>query len=972
MKTIARKLMSFACSAAMLTTMIQVPLAAADDFEITSDNCYMEGYEVNVNISTEGTVLLKNNGILPLKEGTGVTIVNGQSFNYVLGGAGSGGGNDDENTVSMYDAFEEVGLDVNDTAWEWLKTQCGGSRGNNKALPGADDSADDEFGSFGGGYGNAAGSWTGYTTINEYEKSVYDDAKSSLVQEGYSDYAVVTFSRSGAEASSLIMDWDGDGSTVTGTTYLELSDNEKDVLKFCKENFAHTIVLINTSSQMELGFIDSEEYNVDACLWIGHPGEAGIVGVGSILVGQASPSGRLADTWAYDLTTNPTFYNDDNNEYANANGQKFYQYEEGIYVGYRFYETADAEGYFDSDYFTSHAWKNGSAVGYDQVVQFPFGYGLSYTSFTQEITESDVTLTAHGSNSVTVKVTNVGDTAGKQVVELYMEAPYAVDTESFGIKGRGLEKAKVVLVGYGKTSELAPGASEEVKISFNTDDLASYDNFGQGCYVLESGAYSFNVQTDAHQWGERAEDSVKVELPVSYVYKDETSASNAEAVGKRDGDASVAVNALDDVTAGDGCMLDGYLSRSDFAAGMAVIMAHESDEEPNERLSANAEAALATRGTDTYTYSFDTYRNGVKTNMTETLYAQGSNMMPFGEETPDGKVVAQMEEPVFGAVYYVVEGQTTESGYPVVTEEEPAGAFHKLSVNDLKGLDMDTEEGFALLEKLANEVTLAEAIELQGNSGWSVPAIASVQKPKTISYDGPAEVGGLKGATWFASASVVAATWNRDIAYAEGVAYGHQDILAGISEAYGPAMDTHRTPFGGRNFEYYSEDGLLAGNQGGSEISGIRSTGIGVFVKHFALNEGDTNRQGVSTWANEQAIREIYLLPFEISCKEYGADGIMGSMNRIGLTWMHYGMYNTIIRDQWGWKGYLITDGEGATGDAYNSCVAMLSVGGSMLTTMSYVNAAATIAAYGDASETLYGRVMLHNIAVYALYQYIQ
>ena len=307
-----------------------------------------------------------------------------------------------------------------------------------------------------------------------------------------------------------------------------------------------------------------------------------------------------------------------------------------------------------------------------------------------------------------------------------------------------------------------------------------------------------------------------------------------------------------------------------------------------------------------------------------------------------------------------------------MTAEPPAGASHKLSVDDLKGLDLDTEEGAALLELLANEVTIDEAIELQGNSGWSVPAVPSVGKPKTISQDGPAEVAGLSGATWFASAAVVAATWNREIAYAEGVAYGHQDILVGTSEAYAPAMNTHRTPFGGRNFEYYSEDGLLAGHQGGSEVAGIRSTGTGVFIKHFALNEGDTNRQGVSTWVNEQALREIYLLPFEISCKDYDADGIMGSMNRIGLTWMHYGMYNTIIRDQWGWNGYLITDGEGATGDAYNSCVAMMSVGGSMLTTMSYINAAATVAAYGDSAQTLYGRVMLHNIAAYALYQYIQ
>lgn len=299
------------------------------------------------------------------------------------------------------------------------------------------------------------------------------------------------------------MDYDGDGSTLTGSTYLELDQNEKDLLAFAKENFAHTIVLINSAAPMELGFIDSEDYNVDACLWIGHPGEAGITGVATLLSGRNNPSGRLVDTFAYDMTTNPTYYNTDDNRYVNANGQTFYQYEEGIYVGYRYYETADSVGYFDSDEFKALTFKNGSAAGYDQVVQFPFGFGLSYTTFTEEITASDVALAAHGQNSITVKVTNTGDVAGKNVVELYMDAPFATDTENFGIKGRGLEKAKVVLIGYAKTGILEPGASEEVTISFATDDLASFDNFGQGCYVLENGEYSFNVQKDAHQWGDR-------------------------------------------------------------------------------------------------------------------------------------------------------------------------------------------------------------------------------------------------------------------------------------------------------------------------------------------------------------------------------------------------------------------------------------------------------------------------------------
>ncbi len=271
----------------------------------TADECYAEGYEVCVNIESEGAVLLKNNSCLPLAESTKVTILGAMSYNYVEGGTGSAGGADDANTVIMRDAFVEAGLDVNDGAWSWLESQCGGSRGVNDNDPGL------------GADGTAAG-WTSYTAIHEFAADVYAGAKSDLCAEGYTDYAIVTFSRSGAEGASPSMDYDGDGSTLTGTTYFELDQNEKDLLAFCKTNFTHTIVLINSAAPMELGFIDSADYNVDACLWIGHPGEAGVVGVGTLLTGRSNPSGRLVDTYAYDMTTNPTYYNTDDNKYANV------------------------------------------------------------------------------------------------------------------------------------------------------------------------------------------------------------------------------------------------------------------------------------------------------------------------------------------------------------------------------------------------------------------------------------------------------------------------------------------------------------------------------------------------------------------------------------------------------------------------------------------------------------------------------
>lgn len=972
-----KRISSMAFAAAMVMSVVN-PATIYVQAAPTADECYAEGYDVNVQLEAEGAVLLKNDdNCLPLAEGTKVTMLGAMSYNYVEGGTGSAGGQDDENTVMMNDAFIEAGLDVNEEAWSWLEEQCGGYRNNGDSDPGASaggDSGDDIFGTGGAG----GGDWTSYTTVHEFSSDVYESGKDVLTADGYTDYAVVTFSRSGAEGASPSMDYDGDGSTLTGSTYLELTQEEKDLLAFCKENYTHTIVLINSATAMELGFVDSEEYNVDACLWIGHPGEAGVVGVGTILTGRTNPSGRLVDTYAYDMTTNPTYYNTDDNRYANADNQTFYQYEEGIYVGYRYYETADSVGYFDSEEFSSIEFKNGTATGYEEVVQYPFGYGLSYTEFTEEITASDISLEAHGTNSVTVTVTNTGDVAGKDVVELYMEAPYQSDTDNFGIKGVGLEKAKVVLVGFGKTSTLEPGASEEVTIEFDTDDLASFDNFGQGCYVLEEGDYKFNVQKDAHQWGEEgsenaASDSEAVTLETSIIYDESGDVADAEYAGARDSDVTVAKNAMDDVTAGDGNMLEGYLSRNDIAGGMATIMEHTSNEEPNEMLADGIAEALAVKGTDSVEYTFETYLKGEKTTVTETIYANGNNMMPFAETTPDGEDAAAVEDPLWDQTYYVVEGETTESGLPVVVEEEPTeGSYHKLTVDDMANVPIDTEEGLAIWDMLASETSMDEAIELQGNSGWKVPAVSSVGKSEEIAVDGPGEPGNgqYSGGTWFTCAVTIAATWNKDLAYSQGVAYGNQCVLYGIGNAYAPAMNLHRSPFGGRNFEYYSEDGLLSGQIGGNAVSGIMSTGTNVFIKHCALNDGDTNRGGNTTWANEQAIRELYMVPYEISIKEYGADGVMGSLNRIGMSWFHYGMYKTMMRDEWGWHGMLITDGDGGTGDVYNTPQAMLCIEGSMLSISNYINASATVDAYGDPTESVYARYMLHNIMRDALYQY--
>ena len=792
------------------------------------------------------------------------------------------------------------------------------------------------------------------------------------------------------------MDYDGDGKASTGTTYLQLSEDELGLLDFCNKNYDKTIVLINSSTPIELGEIEQEEYGVDACLWIGHPGEAGLVGVAQVLTGEVNPSGHLVDTYAYDMSTMPSFYNNDDNKYTNvenimtgfdqSNNFGYYQYEEGIYVGYRFYETADAEGYFDSDAFKSHEWKNGTASGYDEVVQYPFGYGLSYTTFDQEVVSSNIDLTAHSTNSITVKVTNTGDVAGKQVVQLYMEAPYGVD-ETCGIAGVGLQKSSKVLMGFQKTGLIEPGESEEVTIDFDTDDLASFDSYGHGCYVLEKGDYKFHIGLNAH---EDACDPVEASLSESIIYDE-------DGAGARSSDEEVAKVALSDVDAGDGNMLDGYLSRSDFAGGMETIMQHESSCK-EEALSDGLVEVLSTPALGSTEYTYETYENGVKVKKTTTKYIGGSDYEAYAtEENIDGKDQndesylyddANTDHKIdYDKVYYVV---VDDDGNPVldddgnyqVTEDE---TDMRLDVNCefLKDVDYDNEIWAYLLD----ETSLDEQINIQGNEGWSTPEVSSVNKTREDVVDGPGESGNGNSSygtnTWFTSAVVNASTWNPYLLNKLGKVYAHQSIKNNLAGAYAPAMNTHRTPFGGRNFEYYSEDGFIGGKMGAAEVAGLQSEGIYVYIKHMAMNDNDTNRDGNITWFSEQAAREIMLKDYEICVKQTyvvdddengtghfengeGTLGIMASLNRDGISMFHPGLYRTILRNEWGFNGLVVTDGVGPYPWVMTPGAGLFGgvegqLGGSTLTTYYDYE--------GDATSTNYGKYLLRQTAKHMLYQ---
>lgn len=863
-----------------------------------SEELFDEGYDVCVSLAREGAVLLKNeNNALPLDKNEKITILGYSSYAYFTSGTGSAGGRDDGNTVSMKDAFSGVGLAVNETGWATLSAMTGNAEHQADAV------------------------------IRELTGDSY---RRYFTDEVIADYktAIVTIGRNGGEGVTLSRE------------YLQLNQNEKDLLAFCAEKFEKTIVLLNTSNVMEIGFVDKSEYNIDACLWIGGPGENGMIGIADILVGNINPSGHTVDTWAYDLRTAPAYYNEGDNKYENYTRFGYYQYEEGIYVGYRWYETADAQGYFDS----YECLQTLGITGYDNIVQYPFGYGGSYTTFAQTITDSHIDLSAHAmDNFVEIQVTNTGTVAGKDVVQLYMTAPYNTDGNCGihdGFVRVPLEKSDVVLIGFVKTELIQPGESCTVKVYFNTDDLASFDNFGYGCYVLEKGTYEFIAGEDCHN----AFDKIKEELAETIVYSDEKE-------GARYSDKKTAVNVLNEVTAGDGVfsanLAQAYLSRNNFAVGFDKII---SDSQVTSKAPESIVAALTVGGRQTESLHYQYYEDGTLTEGEVTYYFSGAladayeTTNWYGYESNDEK-------------YRVTYGKSyAEQGVDPV------------DFKDLYGAAYDDPRW----EYVLNCITLEELVSFNVNQMWYTPAIESIGKPMNICKDGESEVGGggYQGLTNFPTEVVSASTWDTDLIYDMGVAYGHQGAYYGVFGAYAPGMNIHRTPMGGRNHEYYSEDGFISGKMAAAEVAGMQNGGVMVYCKHAVANDAETNRAGAITWLSEQALREIYAVPFELAVKEGGALGIMASMNRLGVTCNHPAFYRTILREEWGFLGYTLKDGalDGVSYSTSNCCLyggvdGML--GGNSVTE--------TDASDGDggATGTLYGIYLLREAAHHGLYQYV-
>ena len=723
----------------------------------------------------EGAVLLKDqNNALPLAEGTAVNLFGYGSVDPIYGGSGSGA-SDTSSNIDLVTGLTNAGFTVNQELVDFYK-KSGVSRAAQKGFEGSN------------------------FTPAEVPAAQYTD---TLLQnaKAFSDVAIVTISRVGGEGGDLPQDMYAAGYSKTddGRHYLELTQDEEDLLALIKaQGFGKVIVLINSSNAMELGFLEDE--SIDAALWIGSLGSTGFNAVGEILSGKVNPSGRLSDTYAYDLTTAPAYWNAGDFTYSNLK-HHYVEYAEGIYVGYRFYETRyvdNSTGVCDE-------------AAYAKAVQYPFGYGLSYTTFEQSIADYKTTDSAI---EMTVEVKNTGAVAGKDVVQVYYTAPYTIG---------GIEKSHVVLAGFAKTGLLQPGASEKVTVTFAPEDMASYDETGAKAYVLEAGTYQIKLMNNAHE----VIDQREYEVPATITYSGENARST---------DLVAATNEFEDVAQG---QIKQYVSRADW------------------------EGTLPTTRTDGKTASAET-------------------------------VAAKENTPVY---------ENNDSDQPITI------ADHGLTLEDMTGLDYDDPKWNDLLEQLSVD----DMTNMISNGGWSTPEVASVGKPATNDLDGPAGinslVSSLKGVS-FPSEVIVGSSWNTDLAQRFGTAFGAEAAANHVVGLYAPGMNIHRTPFSGRNFEYYSEDGLLSGKMGAAMVQGVGSQGVYTYIKHFALNDQESNRLSISVWANEQSIREIYLKSFELSVKEGGTTAVMSSYSRLGNTWAgaSKALLTDVLRNEWGFHGMVVTD----------------------------------------------------------------
>lgn len=780
-------------------------------------------------IVDEGAVLLKNNDTLPLSSSAKITLFGQSSVHWANGAVGSAAMAETSSGLDLKGALEQSKFAVNETVWNYYK-----NTGKKRAAGGSGQSAD----------------WS----LNETD---WSSINSSCVQSfaGFNDAAIVILSRTGCEGADVPMEmsrYDG----LASESYLELSSTELGLLKGIKAaGFKKTLVILRTSNAMQMDFLNSENTVVDACIWLSSTGDNGIEQVGKILCGDVNPSGHLANALVYDNFSSPAMQNFGDFRYTTANGEltehNYIHYAEGIYVGYKYYETR----YEDKVMGTG----NSGDYNYRDVVAYPFGYGLSYTNFEYD----DFSMESEdGVITVNVTVKNIGDVKGKDAVQVYFQSPFSqYDMEN------GVEKASINLAAIKKTSYLEPDATETVSLSFNAEDvMKSYDAKHAKGYIMDDGDYYITVAQDSHEALNNILSKKGYSVANGMTYGGNESMVNIYTVDEFKNiivDAATGntvTNRFDDAYLPDAVSLsrknwsamenDGLLH----ATGVKSGVSHSTDADKN-----------------VYTMVADT-----------TLIDNLNNISWSASGIP----------------------ASAEDKSDVVYDKSAAVKFY-----DMKGVDYDSD----LWDELVQQMSISELHTLYNKAGYITQQIDSINKPRTYDYDGPLGLSSYVSG-WnsfeYPSTIMLATSFNTELAERMGSYVGEDGIRAGISGWYAPAMNIHRTPFSGRNYEYFSEDAVLSGIIGAAEIKGGRSKGLCTYIKHFAVNDMETRRSSLAVWLDEQTMREIYLKPFEYGVKDGETNALMASMNRIGYRYTRgsYALLTSVLREEWGFLGAVITD----------------------------------------------------------------
>lgn len=811
--------------------------------------------EFSKQLVAEGIVLMRNqDNVLPLESSKKISLFGIGSAKFVYSGLGSGA-IDTSKTTSLKDALEAEGFQVNPdlySVYEKSEARVG----------------------------------------KEEDPSAYLDSVADSVKE-YNDAAIVVISRNGAEAQDLTED------------QLSLSDAEMSLVKYANDNFDDVIVMLNTANAIEMGWSDSQYFpNIKACMWVGYPGQEGITSIAKALTGEVNPSGRLVDTYAYDAMSAPATQIFEYGEWTNTNNEEngpknaYTIYGESIYIGYRYYETR----YEDTVLGQGNASTADSEYDYTKQVQYPFGYGISYTQFDY----SDFSLTENGDNfTAQVTVTNSGDVAGKDVVEVYFQSPYTdYDRENL------VEKSAVELCGFEKTGELAPGESETVSIDIPKETLRAYDYTNAKTYIVDDGTYYFAIGDDCHQAlnnilaakGYTTADGMDADGDDSLVGTYEQKEFDNTTYAKDAATGNEITNQFDygNIQTYDDSYV--YLTRNDWTGTWPTIYG-----EPNEKGRYNAEA-------------------------TEEFVQLSQNNIY--QDDPDAEM------------------PTTNSG-------------DNINLITMRGKDYDDEEWDAILDCL----TVDEMVEMVRLGGWQTMAIDSISKPMSSDQDGPAGISGELimsdvDCMGYPNQELLAATWNKDLALEFGKCIGEDGLSVNVQGWYAPGAGTHRTPLGGRNFEYYSEDTYLAGSMCANEVAGAQSKGMYCYLKHLVLNDQEQRRYGISTFTTEQALRELYLTPFEMAVKDADCHGMMAAFNGIGGIWCGASkeLITNVLGNEWGFHGIIVTDYASAN-DGYMFIDAGLQAGTDL-----WLNTDSEVYKMGDVSDNATLVTALRNASHDILY----